>query len=72
MRWWFGRIDRIDRIEQWSAGPHFHDVIDAQVRMLKQVHGLSIDLERILGVQQIRIESLTRPYYCITTRYGNS
>ena len=45
-------------LEAWPgrkrvAGPHVIDVIDSEVRMLEQVRGLSVDLERVFLIQQI-------------------
>jgi hypothetical protein len=51
---WFGRVeDRIGR-------PDVVDVVDAQAWVLEQVGGLSVDLERILVVEQIQIEQPVR------------
>ncbi len=51
----------------WSGGvehrvesPDFADVLDAQAWVLEQVGGLSVDLERILFVEQIQIEQFVR------------
>ncbi|MGO8771702.1 MAG: hypothetical protein ACLQIK_01715 [Mycobacterium sp.] len=48
----------------WSGGvehrvesPDFADVLDAQAWVLEQVGGLSVDLERILFVEQIQIDT---------------
>lgn len=51
---WFGGVE--DRI----GCPDFADVVDAQAWMLEQVGGLSVDLERILVVEQIQIEQPVR------------
>jgi hypothetical protein len=37
---------RLSRVEQRITGPYVIDVVDPQVRMLEQVRGLGIDLER--------------------------
>ena len=42
-----------------AAGPHVIDVVDAEVRMLEQVRGLGVDLERVFLIQQVQIEPLT-------------
>jgi hypothetical protein len=47
---WFGGV------EHRVGSPDFADVPDAQARVLEQVGGLSLDLERILFVEQIQIE----------------
>jgi hypothetical protein len=58
------------RIEEWIVGPYFVDVVDAKVWMFEQVCGLSVDLEGVLVVEQVRIESLNRHLSkCITTGY---
>ena len=47
---------RLGWVEQRIAGPHVVGIVDSQVRMLEQVRGLRIDLERIFLIQQVRIE----------------
>jgi hypothetical protein len=46
---WFGGV------EHGVGSPDFADVLDAQAWVLEQVGGLSVDLERILFVDQIQI-----------------
>ncbi len=48
---------RLGRVEQRVTGPHILDVLDPSMRMLEQVRGLRIDLERVLLIQQARVES---------------
>jgi len=52
---WFGGV------EHWVGSPDFADVLVAQAWVLEQVGGLSVDLERILFVEQIQIEQFV-PY----------
>jgi hypothetical protein len=49
---------RLRRVEQRVAGPHVIDIVDPQVRMLEQVRRLAIDLERVLLIEQARVEPL--------------
>ena len=51
---------RLGRVEEGLAGPDVVDVIDAEAGMLEQVRGLSVNLERILVVEEVGIESLLR------------
>ena len=51
---WFGGV------EHRVGSPDFADVLDAQAWVLEQVGGLSVDLERILFVEQIQIEQFVR------------
>ena len=44
---------RLRRVKQRVTGPH---IFDSQVRVLEQVRGLRVDLERILLIQQVRVE----------------
>ena len=44
---------RLGRVEQRVAGPYVIDVVDAEVRMLEQVRGLGVDLERVFLIQQV-------------------
>jgi hypothetical protein len=53
---------RLGRVEQRVAGPYVIDVVDAEVRVvrvLEQVRGLGVDLERVFLIQQVWIEPLT-------------
>ncbi len=52
---WFGRV------EHWVGSPDFADVLDAQAWVLVQVGGLSVDIGRILFVEQIHIEHFIPP-----------
>jgi hypothetical protein len=49
---------RPGRIEQRVTGPDIIDVVDPQVRVLEQMRGLGVDLERVLLVEHARIEPL--------------
>jgi hypothetical protein len=49
---------RLGRIEQRVTGPYIPDVVDPKVRVLEQVRGLDIDLERILIIEEVGIEPL--------------
>ncbi len=51
---------RYRRIEQWIAGPHFQNVVDPQVGMLEQMCGLRVDLERVMIIELIHVETLRR------------
>ena len=44
---------RLGRVEQRLASPDVIDVIDSEVRMLEQVRGLGVDLERVFLIQQV-------------------
>ena len=44
---------RLGRVEQRVAGLYVIDVVDAEVRMLEQVRGLGVDLERVFLIQQV-------------------
>ena len=50
MRRWLGRI------EERIVDLHVVDVVKAEVRVLEQVRGLSIDLERVLVIEQVQVE----------------
>ena len=64
---WFGGV------EHRVGSPDFADVFDAQAWVLEQVGGLSVDLERILFVEQIQIEQLVRHMpNCNTNGYRHS
>jgi hypothetical protein len=49
---------RLGRIEQRVTGLHIPDVVDPKVRVLEQVRGLSIDLERVLIIEEVGIGPL--------------
>jgi hypothetical protein len=48
----------LGRVEQWIACPYIFDVRDPEMRMLEKVHRLRVDLERVLLIQQARVESV--------------
>ena len=62
---------RLGGVEEGLAGPHVVDVIDAEAGMLEQVRGLSVNLERILVIEEAggRIAPPTRQS-CITNDYA--
>ncbi|WP_170926913.1 MULTISPECIES: hypothetical protein [Mycobacterium] len=61
---WFGGV------EHRVGSPDFADVLDAQAWVFEQVGGLSVDLERILFVEQIQIEQIRPPHAnCNTNGY---
>lgn len=60
----------LGRVEQRTAAPHVINVVDPKVWMLEQVRGLRVDLERVLVVEQIRIESLAR--HCLSVLQTNA
>jgi hypothetical protein len=43
-------------VEQRVALPHLADILETEVRVLEQMRGLVIDLERILVVEQIDVQ----------------
>lgn len=45
-------------VEQWAASLDLIDVVDPKTRMLEQVRGLIVNLERIVFIQQVWIEPL--------------
>jgi hypothetical protein len=57
---------RPGRIEQRVTGPDIIDVVDPQVRVLEQMRGLGVDLERVLSSSMPvsnRSSSTQRVYY---------
>jgi hypothetical protein len=42
--------------KQRVIGPRIFNVLDSQVRVLEQVRGLRIDLERVLPIEQVQVE----------------
>jgi hypothetical protein len=58
------------RVEQRIAGPHVIDVIHAKVGMLEQVRSLRVDLEDVIIVEEVQVESLSLISYCIPTNYS--
>lgn len=49
---------RLSRIEQRITRPYVIDFLNPQMWMLEQVRCLRVDLERILHVQEVQIETL--------------
>ena len=49
---------RLGRVEHRVTGPHIPDIVDPKVRVLEQVRGLSIDLERVLIIEEVGIGPL--------------
>jgi hypothetical protein len=53
VRWGLGWI------EHRFAGPDIVDIVDPQMRVLEQVRGLGVDLERVFLIEQVELESVT-------------
>jgi hypothetical protein len=47
---------RSRRIEERVGGPHLKNIGEAKMRVLEQVSGLQVDLERIITVEQFEIK----------------
>ncbi len=62
------RRDR--RVEQRIAGPLVIDVVHAKVEVLEQVRSLRVDLEDIITVEEVGVESLSHMSHRIPTNYS--
>jgi hypothetical protein len=49
---------RLGRIEQRIRAPNLIDILEAEMRVLEEVCGLVIDLERVVFTYQIEVEAL--------------
>lgn len=48
-------------VEERVTGPDVQHIVDTQLRVLEQVRGLRIDLERIQFVEHIEVEEFSHP-----------
>jgi hypothetical protein len=47
---------RSRRIEERVGGPHLENIGEATMRVLEQVSGLQVDLERVITVEQVDVK----------------
>ena len=62
---------RLGRIEERVRAPHVVDVLNPEVRVLEQVCGLGVDLERIVVIEQVDVERLRHTPSVYYTRRPN-